>query len=131
MAALEECCTRVLDALERGAAGSSGSSPAGVLHAVGGAYAELVADRDLLMLRVHAQAATDEPAIASTVRRGIGRVTDFARTRSLAGPDEIQRFMAFGQLCHLLTTIEAFDVEEPWASTLTDGIRRSGPEKGR
>ncbi|MFB4196326.1 hypothetical protein [Streptomyces carpaticus] len=33
--------------------------------------------------------------------------------------------MAFGQLCHLLTSIDAFSVDEKWADLLTDSLRHS------
>lgn len=128
VAALDECYDRILAALEAGAAQSEpGETPAEVLHSMGGAYAALVADRDLLMLQVHAQAATDVPEVAEAVRRGVARVTAHVRTRSRGSDAEVQQFMAFGQLCHLLTTIDAFDVDAAWASTLTAGIRHAEP----
>jgi AcrR family transcriptional regulator len=124
VAALDECYERIMAALRSGAdQADSEATPAEVLHAMGGAYAALVADRDLLMLQVHAQAATREPEIAAAVRNGIARVTDYARSRSRATDAEVQQFIAFGQLCHLLTTIDAFHVDAAWATTLTAGIR--------
>lgn len=125
VAALDECYAQILAALERGAADAADASPAGVLHAMGAAYAELIADRDLLMLQVHAQAATEQPAIVSAVRRGIAQITDFVSARSRAGAGEVQSFIAFGQLCHLLTTVDAFAVDAAWASILTAGIRHT------
>lgn len=128
VAALDECYSRILDALEAGAdAAEPRATPAEVLSAMGAAYASLVSDRDLLMMQVHAHAATEVPEIAAAVRRGIARITDFARSRTGADDAEVQRFVAFGQLCHLLTTIDAFDVDAPWATTLTAGIRHSDP----
>lgn len=123
VAAYGECTERVLAALDNGAAQAAGSAPDDLLHAMGGAYATLVADRDLLMLQVHAQAATEQPAVADAVRAGIARVTDFVRHRSGADDRSVQQFIAFGQLCHLLTTIDAFEVDDPWALALTAGIR--------
>ncbi|SFB49647.1 transcriptional regulator, TetR family [Amycolatopsis marina] len=130
VAALERCYERILDALEDGAARATTQTPAGVLHAMGEAYAALIADRDLLMLQVHAQAATDTPEIAGAVRNGIARITSLAAGRSRASAAEVQRFVAYGQLCHLLTTLDAFSVDEPWATTLTDGIRHHPAEGG-
>ena len=127
VAALDACYDRILEALEDGAAASGSAAPEAVLDAMGAAYAALVADRDLLMLQVHAQGATDVPEIAEAVRRGIARVTDFVRSRSRADGAQVQQFIAFGQLCHLLTTIDAFAVDAPWATTLTDGIRHAQP----
>jgi len=128
VAALDECYQRILTAIAEGAdEAEADAMPAEVLHAMGGAYAELVADRDLLMLQVHAQAATNVPEIAGAVRRGVARVTDYAQTRSRAADTEVQQFIAFGQLCHLLTTIDAFDVDAAWAAALTAGVRHTTP----
>ena len=129
VAAIDECYARITDTLERAAEESRGDSPEDILHAMGGAYATLIADRDLLMLQVHAQAATDVPEVAAAVRRGIGRITEVAANVSQASHDQVQRFVAFGQLCHLLTTVDAFDVDATWATVLTDGIRHSPSER--
>ena len=132
VAALDECYSRIVEALEAGAdSAEPGAEPVEVLTAMGGAYAALVADRDLLMLQVHAQAATDVPEIAAAVRQGIARITDFTRIRSRANDAALQQFIAFGQLCHLLTTIDAFDVQAAWATTLTAGIRHSDASSPR
>ncbi|GAA2057088.1 MULTISPECIES: TetR/AcrR family transcriptional regulator [Streptomyces] len=125
VAALDLCYTRIVEALERGARQSEDPSPTGLLLGMGGAYARLIEDRDLMMLQVHAQASTDRPAVAEAVRRGIGRVTDYVIARSGAGAADIQYFMAFGQLCHLLTSVDAFSVDEKWADVLTDSLRHS------
>jgi AcrR family transcriptional regulator len=130
VAALDECYERILSSLEAGATEAGpDATPAEVLDAMGGAYAALLADRDLLMLQVHAQAATVEPQILDAVRRGIARVTDYARTRSRATNPEVQQFIAFGQLCHLLTTIDAFGVDAAWAKALTTGVRHAHPKR--
>lgn len=130
VAALDACYARIVDALERGAASADDRSPEGILHAMGGAYADLIADRDLLMLQVHAQASTDVEPVAAAVRRGIAAVTSCATARSGAPAVEVQRFVAFGQLCHLLTTVGAFDIDDPWAHVLTTGIRHTPATSG-
>lgn len=129
VAAIDECYARIVATLERAAKDADAASPDEVLHAMGGAYAELIADRDLLLLQVHAQAATDIPEIAAAVRRGIGKVTEVAANVSHADGEQVQRFVAFGQLCHLLTTVDAFDVDATWAAVLTDGIRHAPAER--
>jgi AcrR family transcriptional regulator len=130
VAAIERCYKRIVDALESGAADAKSATPADVLSAMGAGYAVLIADRRLLMLQVHAQAATDVPEIADAVRRGIAQVTTFAASRSGGSPAEVQQFVAFGQLCHLLTSLDLFDTDQPWAGILTDGIRHLEPEGG-
>jgi AcrR family transcriptional regulator len=129
VAALEECYRRIIDALERGAAASEDQTPGAVLDAMGAAYAALIADRDLITLQVHAQSALADRAIARAVRKGIADITEYVAARTGADGPAIQQFMAVGQLCHLLTAIDAFDVDADWAAMLTAGIRHSPAEK--
>lgn len=123
VAALDRCFERVLEALAAGADGAESQAPDDVLDAMGEAYADLIADRDLLMLQVHAQSAADVAEIAEALRRGLGAVTEFARSRSRAADSEVQRFVAYGQLCHLIVTTGLDGSTAPWAAVLTEGIR--------
>jgi AcrR family transcriptional regulator len=129
VAALEECYRRIIDALERGAAASEDQAPDAVLDAMGAAYAALIADRDLITIQVHAQSALADPAIARAVRQGIADITEFVAARSHADGVAVQHFIAFGQFCHLLTALGAFDIDADWAAMLTAGIRHSAPKK--
>jgi AcrR family transcriptional regulator len=123
VAALDRCFDRIEEALELGAAASAGPSPAEILYAMGDAYADLIADRSLLMLQVHAQSAASVPEIGAALRRGLARVTRFAKTRSGAPDDDVQRFIAFGQLCHLIVTTGIDGDSSDWARIVTAGIR--------
>lgn len=123
VAALDRCFDLVVAALEAGVASSSGHAPEDVLDAMGGAYAELIADRDLLMLQVHAQSAADVSEIRAALRRGYERVTEFARSRSGATPEQVQRFIAFGQLCHLVATLDLDESQGGWQQVIAAGIR--------
>ena len=122
-AALEECFARVLEALAVGADASTDSDPDAVLDAMGGAYADLIADRSLLMLQVHAQSVADVPEIGRALRAGLRDVTTFAQSRSGGSDDAVQQFIAFGQLCHLIVTTGLEDVPESWANVVSHGIR--------
>lgn len=123
VAALDQCYLLVEQALERGADDAASTTPGDILYSMGGSYARLIADRELLMLQVHAQSATDVPEIAAAVRRGLARVVTFARTRSGAADADIQRFVAFGQLCHLIVASGIDAGSGAWADVLLDGIR--------
>ena len=123
VAALDRCFDRIEDALDTGAAASASQSPSDILYTMGDAYAELIADRSLLMLQVHAQSAAAEPEIGAALRRGMARITRFTKTRSGATDDEVQRFIAFGQLCHLIVTAGIESDSSDWARILTAGIR--------
>ena len=61
--------------------------------------------------------------IREALRRGLARITRFAGIRSGADPDAVQRFIAYGQLCHLVVTAGLEEIPEEWAHTLTNGIR--------
>lgn len=123
VAALEACYDQILQALAAGADGAPEQTPGAVLDAMGAAYAELIGDRTLLMLQVHAQSATDVPDIAQAVRDGLARITTFAQERSGASDEAVQRFVAYGQLCHLIVTAQVEDQPEHWAQVLARGIR--------
>lgn len=129
VAALEHCYERVEWALADGADGAGhDATPDEILYAMGGAYAALIADRDLLMLQVHALSAADVPEIGSTVRRGFERVVTFAERRSGAPPADVQRFIAYGQLCHLIVAAHLDGEPGRWAQTLTAGMRHPDPD---
>ena len=64
VAALDRCFELIHSALAEGADASVDQTPEGLLFAMGGAYASLISNRDLLMLQVHAQSAGDLPEIA-------------------------------------------------------------------
>lgn len=122
VAALDSCFEQIVAALDRGRTSTSKQTPDAILDAMGTAYAELIADRDLLMLQVHAQSAADVPEIAAALRRGFATVTEFASSRSGASDAAVQRFIAFGQLCHLVVTLDIDDSSEPWARMLASGL---------
>ncbi|MEU8326905.1 TetR family transcriptional regulator [Micromonospora sp. NPDC048839] len=123
VAAADTCFERIAVAIEAGAERAAGGSPEEILDAMGGAYAELIADRDLLLFQVQAQAVTDIPEIADAVRAGYRRIATLVQDRAGADDAQVQRFFAYGQLCHLIVTVGLEQVPEPWARALTAGIR--------
>ncbi|MDA2803604.1 TetR/AcrR family transcriptional regulator [Nocardiopsis suaedae] len=123
-AVVEHCFALIRDSLDEGVAAVGGGSPEAVLDAMGDAYARLIADRNLLLLQLHAQcAAASEPAIAEVVRAGYARLVEYARGASGAAEADVQRFFATGMLCHLVVALDANRIEEPWARTLSGGLR--------
>lgn len=123
VAALEACFDQIIVALTEGADSSDSPDPVSVLDAMGSAYAALIRDRTLLMLQVHAQSVAEIPEIGTALRAGLARVTEFAKQRSSADDGDVQRFMAYGQLCHLIVTARIDEVPASWAQTLSHGIR--------
>ena len=129
VAALDHCYARVVDAMRAGADRARGDSPSAVLAAMGDAYAELLADRDLVMLQVHAQSAAAVPEIGVALRRGYATLVAFVQARSGAADDEVQRFIAYGQLCHLIATADLDAVDARWARLITAGMRHPAPDR--
>lgn len=123
VAALERCFERIVAALSNGADESADQTPETILFAMGGAYATLIADRKLLLLQVHAQSAASMPEIGKALRKGLEAVTSFVKNRSNASDELVQRFMAYGQLCHLITILNLDRDPASWACVLTNGIR--------
>lgn len=127
VAAFADCCDRIVAALDAGAAQAAGQtpdlSPDALLDAMGGAYAALIADRSLMMLQVHAQSAAAEPEIAAALRAGLAQIVEFVETRSGASDEAVQRFMAYGQLCHLITVAGLDGDPADWARLLAHGFR--------
>lgn len=130
IAALDACYDQVLDALSVGAEQADQDDPDAVLRAMGGAYADLLANRELLKIQVHALSAADVDDVAEAVRRGVRRVVEQARQLSGADERSVQRFVATGQLCHLVASLGLDDVDDPWARTLAAGIRHPVPATG-
>lgn len=123
IAAVDACFDQIEATLESAASASRGAAPSEILDAMGDAYADLIADRTLLLVQVHAQSVAAVPVIGDALRRGLARITRFAKEHSGAEDHDVQRFIAYGQLCHLIVTAGISDVDEKWAQTLTRGLR--------
>jgi AcrR family transcriptional regulator len=125
VAAVERCFTRIEAVLEATAQTVVNGTPDEILYAMGDGYAALIADRKMLMIQVHAQSASDVPAIREVLRTGLKRIVSYVKQRTGASDEAVQRFIAFGQLCHLITTADIYDLGEDWARLLAHNIRHA------
>lgn len=125
VAALEHGFELIHATLSDGADTSADQTPDGILFAMGGAYASLISNRELLMIQVHALSVADVPEIGAAFRKCLQRLTLFVKARSGVSDEAVQRFFAYGQLCHLITTISLDGNTAAWARMLTTGIRHS------
>jgi AcrR family transcriptional regulator len=125
VAVVDDCNERVTMRLSESADQVAGEPPEVVLGAVNDAYADMIADPNLIMVQVHAQSATQVPEIRDAVRRGLERVINSVSERSRASDAQVQRAMAFGMLCQLIVAADLTDIRMPWAQILTEGIRDS------
>jgi len=122
IAALDACFDAIIEALEAGADAAKEQTADGILDAMGDAYAQLISDRTLLMLQVHAQSVADIPEVGAALRAGLARVIRFAKARSNGTDAAVQRFIAYGQLCHLIVTTQLDGLADDWAVLLTEGM---------
>jgi len=120
VAAVDACFERIEQTL---ASAPVRETPGATLDAMGDAYADLIADRTLLLIQVHAQSVAMVPAIGDALRAGLARITRFAKQRSGADDSAVQRFIAYGQLCHLVVTSGITDADDDWSRILTAGLR--------
>ena len=121
--AVDSCFDQVAAAMHAGAERATSTSSDDRLAAMTDAYIELVADRDLIALQVHATSACDVPEIREAVQRGLAKTTRAVSSASGAPDDAVQRFIAYGQLCHIIVQAELYDIDSSWAHTLTHGFR--------
>ncbi|MFI6011276.1 TetR/AcrR family transcriptional regulator [Streptomyces sp. NPDC051243] len=100
------------------ASGGVGLSPEARLDAARGAYAALVADRNILRFLMHANCAVGEPLVAQAVRRCYAKQVD--TVRQLLGDDEaVRRWFGAGMLDNVVAVLGLADIDEPWAHVLT------------
>lgn len=93
-----------------------------VLPAVGMAYTALLQhDRNLLLLQLHAHAASPvSPEIRDAMRAGFARLHALVTEASGAPADEVQRFFARGMLLNVIAALDVWELDEPWAQALVE-----------
>jgi AcrR family transcriptional regulator len=122
VAVVERLNERIYDAFAGAAAAAkrSGEDP---MKAMGHAYGELLADRDLLLVQMHAHAAAaDDPALRQTSRDGFARLVELAEREGQVDAATVGRFFAQGMLMNVLAALDASsaaEAGEQWAQVLT------------
>ena len=79
------------------------------LHAMGGAYIELLENREEIMFQHQANAAAGDPGLRDPIRREFIRLFDDIVQLSGAGEEEVWNFIAHGMM---LNVIAALDLPE-------------------
>lgn len=92
-----------------------------IMLAIGQAYSELLQhDRDLLLLQLHAHAASPgSPAIRDAMREGFARLFAFVGEATGASADDLRRLFAQGMLSNVIATLDAWELDAPWAAALS------------
>jgi AcrR family transcriptional regulator len=89
--------------------------------AMGAAYAELLAERDVILVQLHAYAASPtHPEIRAAMRDSFRDLVAVVG-RAIDGPtEEVQAFFAQGMLMNVTAALDLHEVDEPYARTLTE-----------
>jgi hypothetical protein len=85
---------------------------------MGRAYAELLADRDQLLLQMQAYAASDETAIRDATRDGFRRLVELVQRESGADDATVRSWFGHGMLMNVLAAMGVYELDEPWANVM-------------
>lgn len=78
-----------------------------IWSALGGAYADLVTDRDLLLVMMHGFTAGSTPEIGAQGRAGMAAIYSQIREGTGCTPDDARQFIAHGMLLNCLLAMQA------------------------
>lgn len=117
--ALVQRCNQRIQATFAAAAARAKAAGEDVLTAMGGAYVDLIGDRNLLLLQLHAHAAAvSMPEIRDAMRDGFRALFALVSQESGGSAEDVRGFFARGMLLNVLGALDAFDLDEPWAQAL-------------
>src|SRR3954469_25174634 len=120
IAVVERAHQRIYDAFAD-AAGSVDGRGEEKLHAMGLAYSQLLADRELLLVHMHSHAAAaEDEAIRDVGRKGFEQLVDLVEGETGADPVTIGRFFATGMLMNVMAALDAGSLTDHWADVLAN-----------
>jgi AcrR family transcriptional regulator len=113
LALVERCFQRVADAFTAAAADRAGTE---ALEAMGNAYQQLLENRTLLLLQMHAYAACDDPDIRTATRAGFRELWLLVERLTGLPFEQVTEFFAMGMLMNVAAAMDLPAVDERWAS---------------
>ena len=112
LALVERCFARVAEAFTAAAEGKTGAA---AMEAMGGAYTQMLADRELLLLQMQMYAACDDDEIKEATRRGFRSLWQLVEKLGGAPYDEVVSFFALGMLLNVAAAMDLPAVDADWA----------------
>ena len=101
-------------------AASDGLTGEQALEAMGKAYKRMIGeDPRRLKAQMQCYAACDDPDVCEVVQRGFGRLVELVETKGVPG-ERVVRFFAFGMLINVMSTMDLYRLERPWAKRLVE-----------
>ena len=106
---------RIIRELTKAAEGFEGEE---ALHAMGGAYLELMQDPDLLQVQMHGfAAATGDADIARSCRRTFEVLWHLIDERLGLDEEEVRQFFATGMMISVMSAIDLLSIPDHWAQS--------------
>ena len=122
IACIERCFDRTEGAFR---AAAEAEEPGAPLDAMGKAYVELLADRELLLSQMQTYAACGDDEIRAVVRRRWGELYRTVERLSGAPADEVRAFFANGMLLNVAAAMDLPEIAGPkgaaWARRVVHG----------
>ena len=112
LALVQRCFERIAEVFTTAAGDHTGED---ALMAMGDAYHQLLADRTLLLLQLHAYAACDDPDIRAATRAGFKELWLLVERLSGVSYERIVSFFAVGMLMNVAAAMDLPAVDERWA----------------
>lgn len=113
IALVERCFQRVAETFTAAAHDRTGEE---ALAAMGDAYEQLLEDRTLLLLQMHAYAACADPDIREATRTGFRQLWLLVERLTGLPFDRITEFFAMGMLMNVAAAMDLPAVDERWTS---------------
>lgn len=113
LAVERRCVERTLETFRAAAAGAPPAADADAeqrLYAMGAAYIEMLADRELLLLQMQLYAACSDPEIRAVARKGFDELRREVQRLSGAQPEQVLAFFAHGMLLNVAAAMDAPDL---------------------
>jgi AcrR family transcriptional regulator len=118
LASAERCLS---DTHETFRAASEGLAGEEALSAIGKAYKEMItADPRRLKAQMQCYAASDDPDVRDVVRLGFGQLVELVESTGVS-QERVAHFFAIGMLINVMSSIDLYSADEPWAKRLVEG----------
>jgi AcrR family transcriptional regulator len=102
---------RIESAFRHAAQGLSGVD---AMIAMGAAYKELLGERDLLMVQLHAFAASEDEEVRRAAREGLRHLWTVAGELTGLPDEDLRAFFAQGMLLNVMAAVDAAALDESW-----------------
>ncbi|MFF2557293.1 TetR/AcrR family transcriptional regulator [Nocardia sp. NPDC058058] len=126
LAAVHRVCDRIADIFRTiGENRDAATDPAELLAALSAGYAEILAERELVVVFLHGMAASSHPPIGVAVRERYGEIYALVKELTGATPDQVTRFFETGMLLTVMTAMQVIGpgaVDTDWAREITETL---------